>query len=879
MQLVQSFIEGHSIKSIVDFGCGDWQFSRLMNWDGVDYVGIDLVPDLVETNRKNFARPGVSFKLFASLDDVPNADLLLCKDVFQHLSNGTIARYLAAFKQKFKFLLITNDDRPNTLVNGEIEAGGWRPVRLDHLPFAERAPVLLSWTVTEGGWIPTHKAACLINGNSGGEFLRSPKIATPSDDQARQASGDRDSCPVSEGVEQAALAEDAAHSGFDTSQRTHIGDWIVEPVYDAVGQPLTCDPANGHVAASAAPGGDLLVRTAEPGEAQEVAAQHQRKQVIASARAAEAGHQVTGVGGFSEPIVSCPQGKRFIRLKEFPPFSTIINTPSDLYIAERDSSLIGRPYKITTDQDGFILPRSGGRAHGRKIVIIGDSVVESMYVDPDHRFCSRLEDILCDEWGLEISVLNGGYGGTTVLHSLNVFLNKLIPLRPAAVILMTGIVDVDVAYLRASYWSHDCWVEPIVDATATNTWRDNERLPCPSFDDRTKMLAMFATAGRLFDIPMGFATVPHRQVFSGEYVQKGFGDKADFDRQVDARKQMNDVTRRSALSAGIPLFDLEHELGARSDIFHDMFHLNSLGSEAVARAFVKCGVGELLGVRKVSADATIQHLPAVVGDYRRSAIGNITPVRENLATLEQIHLINLDRSTDRLTRFIECNSHLDNIFRISAVDGAAVNRNELVRDGTITEDLSYVPSALGCALSHVGLWKKASSENSVVTILEDDTICSLKFREESLRVALSLPADWDIIQWGYIFDPLFLWVDYGFSKANLRFYDNRVSGDYRKFQYENVSSTPVRLVHSFGTQAYSVSPKGARALLKYCLPLRKRRIPFPGTNIVNDDLGIDTAMCAAYSSMQAFVCIPPLVAQDERQTSTIGPRDRGFCGL
>ena len=362
-------------------------------------------------------------------------------------------------------------------------------------------------------------------------------------------------------------------------------------------------------------------------------------------------------------------------------------------------------------------------------MVIGDSVVESMYVEPDHRFCSRLEDILCDELGLEITVLNGGYGGTTILHSLNVFLNKLIPLRPAAVILMTGIVDVDVAYLKASYWSHDCWVEPIVDATATNTWRDSERLPCPSFDDRTKMLTMFATAGRLFNIPMGYATVPHRQVFSGEYVQKAFGDKADFDRQVDARKQMNDVTRRAAVSAGIPLFDLEHELGARSDIFHDMFHLNSLGSEAVARAFVKCGIDELLK-SKAPADVTIQHLPAVVGDFQRSAIRGVAPAGETLASLEQIHLINLDRSTDRLANFINCNSHLDNILRISAVDGARVNRRELVRDGTITEDLSYTPSALGCALSHVGLWKKASSENRVVTILEDDTICSLNFHEE-----------------------------------------------------------------------------------------------------------------------------------------------------
>jgi GR25 family glycosyltransferase involved in LPS biosynthesis len=890
-------------------------------------------------------------------------------------------------------------------------------------------------------------------------------------------------------------------------------------------------------------------------------------------------HRDNRVEDAAKPAASGSQGKRFIRLKEFPPSSEISNTPTDSYIAARDSSLIRQAYKITTDQDGFILPRSGGRAHARKIVIIGDSVVESMYIEPERRFCSRLEDILCDELGLDVTVLNGGYGGATSLHSFNVFLNKLIQVRPAAVILMTGIVDVDVAHLKASYWNHDCWLEPIIDITTTNTWRDNDSLPYPSFDDRTKILTLFATASELFDIPLWYATIPHRQVFSGEYVQKAFSNKADFDRQVHLRKLMNHVTRRFAINAEKPLFDLELELGARSDIFHDMFHLNSLGSEAVARGLVKCGIGDLLSVRKtlggedlptvsglatsvdsqvwqlperrenrvadagkpvvfepqqirlvsldpapvssstvpaslpdppssngpqgdipgipegavaaikdellhkiwrgldpfahhpknlyehdtqgwnsahpylteaideirpgvvveigvwkgtsamtmarklkelrldgvviaidtwlgawdhwtsdwfeylsfdkgfpaiyhkfienvmhddlrdviiplpldsvnaarvlkhhgirpdivhidgghdytaVSADlnewwgvlkhngiiigddyytngtwpevkaafddffrargmvhiesmdgkcrirktpanAVIQHPPAVVETDQSTPKRNAAS-RESVAMLKEIHLINLDRSTDRLARFKERNFHLENILRVPAIDGVLVNREELVQDGTITEDLPYIPGALGCALSHVGLWKKAASQNRIVTIFEDDVICSYNFLDESARVLSNLPADWDIIQWGFVFDPTFLWVDFGFSKAELRFYDRRFSRDYQRFQSGIHSSAAVRLVHSFGAEAYSVSPKGARALLECCLPLRKQLVSFPGTGIVTPDTGIDVAMCAAYGSMQAFICIPPLAIQDDTQTSDQVAIDRG----
>jgi glycosyltransferase involved in cell wall biosynthesis/SAM-dependent methyltransferase len=166
IELVQSFLEKERVQSIVDFGCGDWQFSRFMDWKGATYVGLDLVPDLIETNRRAYGRPGVSFEVFSSLDDIPAADLLLCKDVFQHLPNDTIRKYLAAFKRKARFLLITNDDQPDEGLNSNIRAGEWRPVRLDYPPFAERAPILLSWMITAGGWKPTRKTTCLIDGRT-----------------------------------------------------------------------------------------------------------------------------------------------------------------------------------------------------------------------------------------------------------------------------------------------------------------------------------------------------------------------------------------------------------------------------------------------------------------------------------------------------------------------------------------------------------------------------------------------------------------------------------------------------------------------------------------------------------------------------------------
>jgi SAM-dependent methyltransferase len=165
IKFLKMFVERNSIRSVVDFGCGDWQFSRFVGWELVAYTGIDIVESIIARNQATFARGNISFHVFGSETELPKADLFICKDVFQHMSNRSIHKYLRAFKERSRFLLITNDDWPaEQLTNTEIEEGGWRPVRLDREPFSETAPVVLSWMIEWGGWKPTRKATSLIAG-------------------------------------------------------------------------------------------------------------------------------------------------------------------------------------------------------------------------------------------------------------------------------------------------------------------------------------------------------------------------------------------------------------------------------------------------------------------------------------------------------------------------------------------------------------------------------------------------------------------------------------------------------------------------------------------------------------------------------------------
>jgi hypothetical protein len=289
--------------------------------------------------------------------------------------------------------------------------------------------------------------------------------------------------------------------------------------------------------------------------------------------------------------------RRAIRLKEYPPGSVIRNIPPDWYLHAKDSTLETGEYIIRTDHNGFILAGEHYISSDTQIVVLGDSIVEAMYVAEHLRMCSCLEASLTRVVGVPVQVLNGGYSGATSLHLLNVFLNKVVPLKPVAVILMTSVLDADVAVRKGDYWNKDCWLEPLVDIDKHNTSRDNEFRSTPDFSSRPRLLSLFQTAGALFDIPVWFATAPHRQLFQGEYVEKTFKDRSDFDAEVAQRRAVNAITRQFALENRAVLFDLELSMIDMHDIYYDMFHHNARGGPLAAKHFIDAGLARVLAAR------------------------------------------------------------------------------------------------------------------------------------------------------------------------------------------------------------------------------------------------------------------------------------------
>ncbi|HYD49649.1 MAG TPA: class I SAM-dependent methyltransferase [Terriglobales bacterium] len=106
-RVVRALLEEKQIRAVVDVGCGDYRVGGAIRTAGTDYIGVDIVPALIERNRRLFGDAKTQFVcLDAVVAPLPDGDLCILKQVLQHLSNAEIARILSRTK-KFRYLLVT----------------------------------------------------------------------------------------------------------------------------------------------------------------------------------------------------------------------------------------------------------------------------------------------------------------------------------------------------------------------------------------------------------------------------------------------------------------------------------------------------------------------------------------------------------------------------------------------------------------------------------------------------------------------------------------------------------------------------------------------------------------------------------------------------
>ncbi|MGA7578871.1 MAG: SGNH/GDSL hydrolase family protein [Desulfobaccales bacterium] len=154
--------------------------------------------------------------------------------------------------------------------------------------------------------------------------------------------------------------------------------------------------------------------------------------------------------------------RRYINLREFQPSIDVVYTPTDKEVAESDS-LVKKAYRVRTDANGLLLPYNRYPHPDLTLAFLGGSTVACLYVEEENRYPYLVGNLIEKATGDKVTSYNSGVGGNNSLHSLDILLNKLIPLHPDVVVMMHNINDLVSLIYDQTYWSNNPSRAPIID--------------------------------------------------------------------------------------------------------------------------------------------------------------------------------------------------------------------------------------------------------------------------------------------------------------------------------------------------------------------------------------------------------------------------------
>jgi hypothetical protein len=143
-EAIRELIKAHGISTILDAACGDFTWMREMNFESMNvrYTGLDIVPPLIDDNNAKYGNSVVRFQCLNLIsDNLPAADLVICRDCLVHLSEEHVLAALRNIANSGSRYLLTTSFR-HTTRNKSIQTGDWRALNLMLPPFSVGTPLV-----------------------------------------------------------------------------------------------------------------------------------------------------------------------------------------------------------------------------------------------------------------------------------------------------------------------------------------------------------------------------------------------------------------------------------------------------------------------------------------------------------------------------------------------------------------------------------------------------------------------------------------------------------------------------------------------------------------------------------------------------------------
>ena len=323
---------------------------------------------------------------------------------------------------------------------------------------------------------------------------------------------------------------------------------------------------------------------------------------------------------------------RAIRLREHNTSRSRFLVPDQHYI-KKTEGLIQKEYRLETDIHGYISPSLIHENSDINILFLGGSTTECKYISEENRFPYLVGRMLEKDISKKINSINSGVSGNHSLHSIDILLNKSLPLNPTLALMMHNINDLTILLYEKSYWNEHPKRSLVVTNTKDGKWtyhfkkmlkslfpniaRRIKTLKKTYFNKRSewdefahirgkaltinkqailerfkKNLLAFISIARSYGVhPIlmtqanRFKEHPDPIILEHWELEKDLG--ITFSQYRDIYLAMNELIRDVGRSNNVHVIDLAREVPQEKSHMYDVVHLNEHGSKFVAQLIAR----------------------------------------------------------------------------------------------------------------------------------------------------------------------------------------------------------------------------------------------------------------------------------------------------
>jgi len=115
------------VEYIWDCSCGDWNWMKEIRESLPNYVGNDIVDELIEVNKNKFGSDNIKFQCGDMLEELKklesaSVDLILCRHTLEHLPTEYVTSVIKEIRRVAKQALITTNTNEG---NSKITPNGY----------------------------------------------------------------------------------------------------------------------------------------------------------------------------------------------------------------------------------------------------------------------------------------------------------------------------------------------------------------------------------------------------------------------------------------------------------------------------------------------------------------------------------------------------------------------------------------------------------------------------------------------------------------------------------------------------------------------------------------------------------------------------------